>query len=118
MEKHLELNPDDARALYLGASGLIQRGDRARGLEWNRRALAIDPEDSGLLYNVACVFALLGQKEDAIDTISKSVANGMHQWEWLEQDSDLDPLRGDPRFDALIVGLKGQSSEPTAKRQG
>jgi adenylate cyclase len=112
VEKHLELNPDDARALYLGASALIQSGDRARGLEWNRRALAIDPEDSGLLYNVACVFALLGQKEDAIDTISKSVANGMHHWEWLEQDSDLDSLRGDSRFDALITGLKGQSSEP------
>jgi len=118
VEKHIELNPDDARALYFGANAVSAAGDRARALEWNRRALAIDPEDPGVLYNVACVFALLGQKEDAIDTISKSVANGMHHWEWLEQDSDLDSLRGDPRFDALITGLKEASSDSAAERHG
>src|SRR5580658_346062 len=57
-EKHLELHPDDARALYLGATDLCQLGERARSLDWARRALAIDPEDCGILYNVACVYSL------------------------------------------------------------
>ncbi len=65
VEKHLELNPDDARALYLGGGALVQMGERERGLEWARRAQAIDPEDPGVLYNVACVHAFLGQSDEA-----------------------------------------------------
>ena len=101
-EKHLELNPDDARALYLGAGALVQLGERERGIEWARRARAMDPEDSGVLYNVACVYAILGQNDDAIACLEKSVSNGFGHREWLENDSDLDPLRGDPRFKALL----------------
>src|SRR5512135_11005 len=100
-EKHLELNPDDARALYLGAGALVQLGERERGLEWARRAFGIAPEDSGVLYNVACVYGLVGQTDDAIGCLEKAVQNGFGHREWLENDSDLDALRGDPRFEAL-----------------
>jgi len=102
VEKHLELNPDDARALYLGGGALVQVGDRARGLEWARRAQAIDPDDPGVLYNVACVHAFLGQPDEAFACLEKSVRNGFGHREWLENDSDLDPLRADPRFQALL----------------
>ena len=100
-EKHLELNPDDARALYLGGGALVQLGERERGLEWARRAFGIDREDSGVLYNVACVYALVGQIEDAIACLEKAVQNGFGHREWLENDTDLNALRGDPRFEAL-----------------
>jgi len=105
VEKYLELNPDDARALYMGAGALVQLGERERGLEWARRAFAIDPEDPGVLYNVACAYALLGQTEDALSCLEKAVQNGFGHREWLENDSDLDPLRGDPRFQALLSRL-------------
>ncbi len=101
VEKHLELNPDDARALYLGASALVMLGDRDRGLEWVRRAFTIDPEDSGVLYNVACSYAILGETEDAIMCLEKAVQNGFGHREWLENDADLNSLRGDPRFEAV-----------------
>ncbi|HYL28692.1 MAG TPA: protein kinase [Gemmatimonadales bacterium] len=100
-EKHLELNPDDARALYLGGGALVQLGDRPRGLEWARRSLSIDPEDSALLYNVACVYALVGQTDDAIGCLEKAIQNGFGHREWLENDTDLNALRGDPRFETL-----------------
>ena len=100
-EKHLELNPDDARALYLGGGALVQLGERERGLEWTDRARAIDPEDSGVLYNVACSYALLGRSDDAIACLEQAIRNGFGHREWLDNDSDLDSLRGDPRFQAL-----------------
>jgi hypothetical protein len=34
--------------------------------------------------------------------LEKAVRNGFGHREWLENDSDLDPLRGDPRFKALL----------------
>ncbi len=100
-EKHLELNPDDARALYLAAGALVQLGNRERALEWARRAHAIDPEDSGVLYNVACIYALAGMVDEGIKCLEKAIQNGFGHREWIENDSDLDLLRSDPRFEAL-----------------
>jgi TolB-like protein/Flp pilus assembly protein TadD/tRNA A-37 threonylcarbamoyl transferase component Bud32 len=104
-EKHLELNPDDARALYLGAGALVRLGERDRGLEWTKRACAIDPEDPGVLYNVACSYAQLGQANEAISCLEKAVQNGFGHREWLENDSDLDSLRSDPRFQTVLKKL-------------
>ncbi|MGH7645869.1 MAG: protein kinase domain-containing protein [Gemmatimonadales bacterium] len=104
-EKHLELNPDDARALYLGASALCVVGQRERSLEWVKRALAIDPEDSGVLYNVACNYALLQLPDEAFACLEKAIENGFGHREWLEQDTDLASLRKDPRFEALLRKL-------------
>ncbi len=104
-ERHLELNPDDARALYLGAGAMVQLGNRERGLEWTRRAYAIDSEDSGVLYNVACSYANMGRTDDAMTCLEKAVQNGFGHREWFENDSDLDSLRGDPRFQALLKRL-------------
>jgi len=104
-DAHLELNPDDARAWYLSAGALMRLGQRDQALERARRALAIDPEDAGLLYNVACVYALAGSSEEALDHLDKAIQNGFGQREWLENDSDLDSVRGGPRFQALLRKL-------------
>ncbi len=101
-EKHLELHPDDARALYLGANALCQLGERSRSLDWAGRALAIDPEDCGILYNIACVYSLLGKTEEAIDCLDKAMTHAFWYKRWAQHDSDLDSLRSHPRFQALM----------------
>jgi adenylate cyclase len=101
-EKHIELHPDDPRALYLGATILVRRNDHKRGFEWARRALEIDPEESSILYNVACVYSLLGRTEDAIGCLEKVMSHGIFYKNWAAKDSDLDSLRSDPRFQALL----------------
>jgi len=101
-EKHLELHPDDARALYLGANALCQLGERARSLDWAQRALAIDPEDCGILYNIACVYALQGKTDEAIDCLQKAMNHAYWYKRWAQNDSDLDSLRSNPRFQSLM----------------
>jgi non-specific serine/threonine protein kinase len=102
IEKHLELHPDDARALYLGAASLCQLGEKARSLEWAQMALAIDPEDAGILYNVACVYALQGRTEEAIECLERAMVHGFWYKQWAERDPDLNSLRAHPRFQALL----------------
>ena len=104
-DAHLELNPDDARAWYLSAAALVRLGQTDQALERGRRAFAVDPEDAGVLYNLGCTYALAGLSDAAIDHLNKAVQNGFGQREWLENDSALDPIRGDPRFEALMRKL-------------
>ena len=103
---HLELNPDDVRALYLGASVHIKIGNKKLGLEWSSKALELEPEDVGVLYNVACSYSLLGKIDEAIELLEKAVDGGFDHVEWIENDSDLDPLRDHPKFQSLIEKLK------------
>jgi len=102
VEKHIDLHPDDARALYMGANGLVALGEKDKGLEWARRARRIDPDDPMLLYNLGCIHALAGDAEEAIDCLERAAAGGLLQKGWYEHDGDLDPLRGHPRFKALL----------------
>ena len=102
VEKYSENHPDDARALYLGATIFARIGEHAKGYEWARRAIAIDPEETSILYNVACVYALLGKTEDALASLGKVMEHGTFYKNWAAKDSDLDSLRADPRFHALI----------------
>jgi adenylate cyclase len=76
----------------------------ARALDFIRQTLILDPDDSGVLYNVACVYANAGQPDEAISCLERAIQNGFGHWEWLEHDSDLDPLHGQPRFIALLAG--------------
>jgi len=102
VEKHIDLHPDDARALYMGANGLVALGEKGKGLDWARRARRIDPDDPMLLYNLGCIHALAGDLEEAIDCLERAAAGGLLQKGWYEHDGDLDPLRGHPRFKALL----------------
>jgi tetratricopeptide (TPR) repeat protein len=101
-ERHIDSHPDDPRALYLGAGILARIGDHGKSFEWATRALAIDPEETSILYNVACVYALLGRTEDALNCLGKVMELGTFYKNWAAKDSDLDSLRTDPRFQALL----------------
>jgi serine/threonine protein kinase/Tfp pilus assembly protein PilF len=104
-ERHIELNPEDPRAYYLGGGVLCQLGQVEKGLEWGDRALALDPEDSGVLYNVACLSANAGRTERALDLLERAVQNGFGHREWIEHDPDFESLRSHPRYQALLSRL-------------
>jgi TolB-like protein/cytochrome c-type biogenesis protein CcmH/NrfG len=112
-EKHLELHPDDARALYLGAVACVQVGDSARALEWATQALSLDPEEPITLYNVACVYSLQGQQEQALTCLEQAVQHGFAHKGWVENDSDLNSLHEHPRYQALLKRM-GNGEPPSA----
>jgi len=111
IERHLRWNPDDARAFHLGAGSLIVLGETDRAKRWLRRALEIDPNDSVLLYNVACNYATLGETQTALDYLEQAVTHGMVSLDWMENDEDLEPLRVEPRYQALVARLGSVTDE-------
>ena len=66
------------------------------------RALALAPDDHTTHYNVACVYAILGEVERAITLLERTMPGASaHRWAWMARDHDFDPLRDHPRFQAL-----------------
>ena len=110
-ERHIELHPNDARALYLGAGAWLQLGDRERCLEWTERALAIDPEENTTLYNVACTYAQLGENDRALQLLEITARNGFGNKEWMENDPDLASLRSDPRFARVLETMAARQTK-------
>jgi len=98
----LELNPDDLRALSLGSGQLVGAGFPTEGVAMARRALELAPNDVSVLYNATCCFALAGLGEEALTTLDRRLQRAAIYREWVENDSDFDSVREDPRFQALL----------------
>jgi len=105
IENWLELNPDDARACVLGAGNLAALGDGEGAQALAARATAVDPEDPMLLYNLACMYACLGNNEEALKHLESAVDKGYGHKDWIEHDSALDLIRESPRFKALLEAM-------------
>jgi adenylate cyclase len=100
-KQQLSVSPGDARALYLGAGCLARIGRRKTALAWAARALDLDGKDSAVLYNVGCLYAILGRPADALRCLKKVVRSGWRK-EWIKHDPDWTALRGLKEFVALV----------------
>ena len=105
VEKHIDLHPDDARALSFGASGAYENYGKEKALEWARRALEAEKDEPAIIYNVACCYSIVGEVDTALDLLEQAIKHGYGDRAWLEHDSDLAPLRGNPRFNELLDKL-------------
>ncbi len=66
-----------------------------------------EPENSTHLYNIACDYALLGDKDQSFQFLEKAVSRGV-DYEMLENDSDFDSLREEKRFHQILSDAKNQ----------
>src|SRR6185437_906423 len=110
-EKTWDLRPLDysVPALLASAYVSLDRKDEAlatrkKSVELVDKRLVRHPDDSRVLYNVACVYALLGLDDSAIDCLEQAIKHGFRHWDWIEHDSDFDQVRGNERFKALKQG--------------
>lgn len=109
----LERHPENASPAHRGALALAHMGEAERAKEWVARALAIDPDDVVAQYNAACVYCLLGEGERALDLLETVVPqSSSYHLHWFKQDSDLDPIRDHPRFQALLDAIKDCEDAP------
>jgi serine/threonine protein kinase/Tfp pilus assembly protein PilF len=105
IDERMGLNPDDARACQLGATVAATLGLNDMARDYARRALTINPDDPLLLYNISCMYSLLGNPNEALDCLEKAVDKGYGQKDWVEHDSDLDAIRDLPRFQTIVEGM-------------
>ena len=101
-----EADPENGRALYLAAGLQARLGDIEGGRRNVEAAMRLRPDDFGTLYNAACFYAQAGESEHALELLDRAVATGQGFRNWVENDSDLDSLRGLPRFEQILARME------------
>jgi adenylate cyclase len=112
VERYMDLNPDDPRAATMRAVALSRVGRTEEGLHWAERALSLDPADAGVRYNAACLFSVAGRTDRALECLEEAVEVGFGNPDWLARDPDLDNIRDEPQFQALMSRMQGQVDAP------
>jgi TolB-like protein/Flp pilus assembly protein TadD len=106
LEARLQFDPDDGRALQLAAGNAAKLGQRARADALAERALRSRAGDFSTAYNLACAYSTLGDVDRAVALLDEAVRSGRGNLGWIEHDADLDTLRDDPRFKAIVARLR------------
>jgi adenylate cyclase len=101
MPMHLLRNPDDARGRLFYAIALSRVGKREQALVEGLKTVEGSSGDCLILYNLACFFSEMGEKQKALETLRAAVQSGYHDFGWMQNDPDLDSLRDDPAFHEL-----------------
>lgn len=86
-----------------------KHGRIADGLRMDRRLVRLLPENATAHYNLACSLALMKRKGDALRALQRAVELGYRDFDWMAQDPDLEDLKEQPEFTALLEQLKPQS---------
>lgn len=111
-EQALKQNPENSGPAHRGALAWAHLGDDQRAREWADRALAIDPDDVVAQYNVACVYALIGDAEQAIQLLQCVLPrSSYYQTMWFKNDSDLNAIRYDSRFTDMFRLIEEKHDE-------
>ena len=99
-------HPQGHLALYFSNHGETERGNQLME-EITNTLLTLDesPQWQGQsIYNLGCFYAQTGEKEKAIENLERAFSFGQDLIEWSKTDTDLDGIRDEPGYLALISG--------------
>jgi len=102
------LNFQSASLSALGRE-LQDRSLLERAIMTARRAVSLGAD----CYDLACVLALAGEKDEAFELLERSLSENQISWEHVAQDRDWEALREDPRY----KGLEGKYAENPGKTE-
>jgi predicted Zn-dependent protease len=108
-ESILRRNPADVHVVELLGGLYTRHGRIADGLKMDRKLVKLQPDNPTAHYNLACSLALSKRKSDALRELERAVKLGYRDFDWMQQDPDLEALKHHPEFKALLDTLKPQS---------
>ncbi len=103
-EKITTQEPDNGLALGYVVVSLCNLGETERAKDLAKRAMLLDPDNLTMRYNFACGFAQIGESEAALELLGPVFERDAAETvNWAKVDPDLNVVRQDPRFTAMMA---------------
>ena len=74
--------------------------------EWMQKLIDDEPYDMGHYYDKACLYSRMGRIDEAVKALETALEMGYCAFTHIENDDDMDAIRGRDDFRALIVKYK------------
>ena len=74
--------------------------------EWMQKLINDEPYDMGHYYDKACLYSRMGRTDEAVKALETALEMGYCAFPHIENDDDMDAIRGRDDFRALIVKYK------------
>jgi len=97
--------PQDVDVLKALGDLYTRTGRYEDGLKTDLELERLCPRESLVWYNLACSYALLNRTKEALAALERSIVLGYRDARWIREDRDLDSLKKDQRFIALLQRL-------------
>jgi tetratricopeptide (TPR) repeat protein len=101
-ENLLEKRPDFTEALVALGDAYTKKGRFQDGLRIDQQLAVLRPEDSLVQYNLACDYSLLHDADRSLQALHRAISLGYDDFSFMDKDQDLEFIRGDPRYKALV----------------
>lgn len=108
-ESVLRRDPGSALVIELLGGLYTRQGRITEGLKMDRRLVRLQPANPTARYNLACSLALSRRQADALRELHRAVELGYRDFDWMQQDPDLEALKSHPGFQGLLRTLNPQS---------
>lgn len=95
---------------------LLALGEKEKAIAFMDSVL-VHSEDMGNLYDAACLYARMGDKEKSISYLEKSLEKGFRRFAHISKDDDMDILRDMPEFKALIEKYRKKAEVEERKQK-
>src|SRR5471030_2700527 len=80
-----------------------KQGRVADGLKMDRKLVKLQPANATAHYNLACSLALSKRNSDALRSLRQAIELGYRDFDWMQQDPDLEGLKRIPEFGAMVA---------------
>jgi tetratricopeptide (TPR) repeat protein len=92
----------DGWELWAPLRPLYEKGEYAEVADRLRGLVEAHPQYAELFYNLSCCESLAGRTTDAVDHLRRAIDMSERFRAYAKDDSDFDPIRGEPAFKELI----------------
>lgn len=105
-KKMTQKYPQSGRAWFNVGYSSLQARDYAAAHDAFRRTIAMGYRVGTSSYNIACAYALQGDRDAAFDWLNRAKAANFELEDHLDHDNDLRSLHDDPRWEGFTAGLE------------
>ncbi|HEY2483181.1 MAG TPA: TIR domain-containing protein [Caulobacteraceae bacterium] len=118
-EAILAQDRSNGMAMGYGSGALAVLGEADRCRDWMRRALLIDPDNQNMRYNFACDLGThLKDVDGALALLGPYFGQVTpSELAWAKVDPDMDAVRDDPRFQAMVAAAETRLAKSEAAAQ-